>query len=79
MKTKAVLAMVLAFVSVWFAEAAGLTFAWMTGGVRAAGLVVLATAIVASLLVRYFDWRRRLMWRRVRGARDADQEMEQAA
>ena len=71
--------MVLAFVSVWVAAAAGLTFAWMTGGVPATGVVVLATAIVASLLVRYFDWRRRLMRHRVRGAHDADQEMNQAA
>jgi hypothetical protein len=41
--------------------------------------MVLATAIVASLLVRYFDWRRRLMKRRVGSVYDTGQEVDQAA
>ena len=66
MKKAAILAVVLAFVSVWVVLAAGLTAVWLTEGVRVVGLVMLPTAIVASLLVLYFDWRGRLM-RRARG------------
>jgi len=65
-KKAAILAVVLAFVSVWVVLAAGLTAVWLTEGVRVVGLVMLPTAIVASLLVLYFDWRGRLM-RRARG------------
>jgi hypothetical protein len=40
---------------------AGLTDAGSTDRLRGLGLVLLPTAILASLLVVYFDWRRRLM------------------
>ncbi len=59
----AVLAVVLAFVGIWVVLAVGATGVWLTGEVRVFGLVALATAIVASLLVLYFDWRGKLLRR----------------
>ena len=44
---------VLAFVGIWVVLAVGATGVWLTGEVRVFGLVALATAIVASLLVLY--------------------------
>ena len=57
MKRAGILAVARAFVSVWVVLAAGLTAVWLTDEVRVVGLVMLPTAIVASLLVLYFDWR----------------------
>jgi hypothetical protein len=56
-----VLAVALTLVSLWAAMAAGLTAVSMTEGVRVSGLVMLTTAIAASLLVGYFDWRGRML------------------
>ena len=42
---------------------------WLTSEVRVFGLVMLPTAIVAALLVVYFDWRAKLR-RRVLAERD---------
>jgi len=42
---------------------AGLTAVWLTEAMREFALVMLPTAIVASILVLYFDWRGRLMRR----------------
>ena len=52
-----VLAIALAFVSIWVVVAAGMTAVWLTEELRVVGLVILPTAIVAALLVLYFDWR----------------------
>jgi hypothetical protein len=50
----------LVFVSIWVVVTVGITAVWLTSEVRVFGLVVLPTAIVASLLVVYFDWRTNL-------------------
>jgi hypothetical protein len=52
-----VLAIALTFVSIWVVMAAGMTAVWLTEELRVVGLVILPTAIVAALLVLYFDWR----------------------
>ena len=65
-----VLALALAFFSIWVVLAVGITAVWLTSEVRVFGLVILPTAIVAALLVVYFDWRAKLR-RRVLGERDA--------
>ena len=59
-KRTAILAVALAFVSIWVVIAAGIPAGWLTDHVRMFGLVMLPTAIVAALLVLYFDWRGRL-------------------
>jgi hypothetical protein len=67
--TKAtVVAVALFFVSLWVVMAAGVTAVWLTEEVRVFGLVMLPTAIVAGLLVVYFDWRAKLL-NRVRDER----------
>ena len=53
--------MLLAFVSLWVVMAAGMTAAWLTKELRVLGLVMLPTAIVAGLLVVYFEWRAKLL------------------
>ena len=50
-------AIVLAFISLFVVMIAGSTAVWLTSEVRVFGLVALPTAIVAGLLVVYFDWR----------------------
>ena len=55
-----ILAVALAFVAMWVVLAAGATAVWLTGEMKVFGLVILPTAIVAGLLVVYFDWRERL-------------------
>jgi hypothetical protein len=47
----------------------GITAVWLTAEVRVFGLVILPTAIVAGLLIVYFEWRTTLR-RRVLGERD---------
>jgi hypothetical protein len=73
-----VLAIALAFLSVWVIMVAGLTALWLTDEVRVIGLIALPTAIVASLLVVYFDWRARLQ-RRILTERDAQHQLDTAA
>ena len=53
-------AIVLAFISLFVVMIAGSIAVWLTSEVRVFGLVVLPTAIVAGLLVVYFDWRAKL-------------------
>ena len=55
-----IVAIVLAFISLFVVMIAGSTAVWLTSEVRVFGLVVLPTAIVAGLLVVYFDWRAKL-------------------
>ena len=50
-------AIVLAFISIFVVLTAGAAAARLTSEVRVFGLVMLPTAIVAGLLVVYFDWR----------------------
>ena len=56
-----VVAILLAFVSLWVVMAAGMTAVWLTEELRVIGLVMLPTAIVAGLLVVYFEWRAKLL------------------
>jgi hypothetical protein len=55
-----IVAIVLVFISIFVVMTAGATAVWLTSEVRVFGLVILPTAIVAGLLVVYFDWRARL-------------------
>ena len=64
-----IVALALAFFSIWVVLAVGITAVWLTSEVRMFGLVILPTAIVAGLLVVYFDWRAKLR-RRVLAERD---------
>jgi hypothetical protein len=73
-----VVAIALAFLSVWVVMAAGFTAVWLTEEVRVVGLIALPTAIVASLLVLYFDWRARLQGR-ILVEPDDRQELDKAA
>jgi len=73
-----VMAIALAFVSIWVVMAAGITAVWLTEEVRMVGLMILPTAVVASLLVLYFDWRARLH-RLILGERDERQDVDKAA
>ena len=68
-------AVVLFFVSIWVVMAAGITAVWLTQEVRVFGLVMLPTAIVAGLVVVYFDWRAKLLNR----IRDERNEYREAA
>ena len=52
-----IMAIMLAFISIFVVLTAGATAVWLTSEVRVFGLVMLPTAIVAGLLVVYFDWR----------------------
>ena len=64
-----VVALALAFFSMWVVLAMGITAVWLTSEMRVFGLVMLPTAVVAGLLVVYFDWRAKLR-RRVLAERD---------
>jgi hypothetical protein len=55
-----IVAILLAFISILVVLTAGVTAVWLTSEVRVLGLVMLPTAIVAGLLVVYFDWRAKL-------------------
>jgi hypothetical protein len=54
--TSEIVAIVLAFISLFIVMIAGSIAVWLTSEVRVFGLVMLPTAIVAGLLVVYFDW-----------------------
>jgi hypothetical protein len=56
-RTATILGVGLAFAGAWVVLTAGVTAVWLTGEVKVFGLVALSSAIVASLLVVYFDWR----------------------
>jgi hypothetical protein len=53
-------ALALVFVSIFVVVTAGITAVWWTEEVRMLALVLLPAAIVAALLVLYFDWRARV-------------------
>jgi hypothetical protein len=69
-RTATILAVALAFVAMWVVLAAAATAMWLTGDGRVFGLVALPTAIVAALLVVYFDWRENLRRRMLAESRD---------
>ena len=64
-----IVALALLFFSIWVVLAVGIMAVWLTAEVRVFGLVILPTAIVAGLLVVYFEWRAKLR-RQVLGERD---------
>jgi hypothetical protein len=64
-----IVARALLFFSMWVVLAAGVTAVWLTAEVRVFSLVILSTAIVAGLLVVYFEWRAKLR-HRLLGERD---------
>ena len=68
----------IALAGVWAVLTAGLTGAWLPEAALAVARVVLPTAIAGTLLVRYFDWRHRLM-RRVQADDDTHDVGEGAA
>jgi hypothetical protein len=70
--------MALAFVSMWVVMAAAGTAVWFAEEVRVFGLVTLATASVASILVLYFDWRVKLR-RRILAERHGRYDLGKAA
>jgi hypothetical protein len=65
-----ILAVALAFVGIWIVIVVDATAVWLTGEVRVFGVVALPTAIVASLLVVYFDWREKLLRRMLAEPKD---------
>jgi uncharacterized membrane-anchored protein len=64
-----IVTLALLFFSIWVVLVMGITAVWLTAEVRVFGLVILPTAIVAGLLVVYFEWRAKLR-RRVLSERD---------
>jgi hypothetical protein len=78
MERSTILAIGLAFVSIWAVMAAGITPVWLTEEVRVVGLVTLPPAIVASLLVLYFEWRAKLQ-RRILAERKDGPNLAKAA
>jgi hypothetical protein len=72
---RTVVAVVLFLVSIWVVMAAGITAVWLTEEMTVFGLVMLPTALVAGLLVVYFDWRAKLLSR----IRDERHEYRKAA
>ena len=68
-----IVAVVLFFVSMLVVMVAGMTAVWLTEEVRVIGLVIVPTAIVAGLLVVYFEWRARLL-DRIRDKRNVHQK-----
>ena len=68
-----IVTLALVFFSIWVVLAMGVTAVWLTAEVRVFGLVVLPTAILAGLLLVYFEWRAKLR-RRVLGERDTYRE-----
>lgn len=58
--TSETVAIVLAFISIFVVLTTGAIAVWLTSEVRVFGLMALPTAIVAGLLVVYFDWREKL-------------------
>ena len=60
-KKRMIVVAVLFFVSIWLVMPTGISAVWLTEQVKVLGLVMLPTAIVAGLLVVYFEWRAKLL------------------
>ncbi len=78
MRKSTILAVAIALVSIWVVLAASITAVWLTEEMRVVGLVTVPPAIVAGLLVLYFDWRAKLL-RTVRAERDDRHDLDKAA
>ena len=78
MRKSTILAVALAFLSIWVVLAAAVTGIWLTEEVRVVGLITAPPAIVAGLLVLYFDWRAKLL-RPIRAERDDRHDLEKVA
>ena len=78
MRRSAILAVAIAFVSIWVVMAAAIAAVWLTDELRVVGLVIVPTGIVAGLLVMYFDWRGRLR-RRILDDDEPEHELDKAA
>jgi hypothetical protein len=58
-----IVAAVLFFVGIWLVMPTGIPAVWLTEQARVFGLVMFPTAIVAGLLVVYFEWRAKVLSR----------------
>ena len=58
--TSEIVAIVIAFITIFVTLTAGVTAVWLTSEVRVFGAVMLPTVVVAGLLVVYFEWRAKL-------------------
>ena len=61
MRRTTILTAAVALAGVWVVVTAGLSGSWLPEAVLAVARVVLPTIVAATLLVLYFDWRRRLV------------------
>jgi hypothetical protein len=73
-----ILAIAIAFVGIWAVMAASITAVWLTEEVRVVGLVAGPAALVAGLLVVYFEWRTRLQ-RQILAPREDVERLDEAA
>jgi hypothetical protein len=55
-----IVAIMIAFITIFVTLTAGVTAVWLTSEVRVFGVVMLPTVVVAGLLVVYFEWRAKL-------------------
>jgi hypothetical protein len=60
----------LVLVGAWAALAAGIMAVWLTAEARVFALVILPAAVVAGLMVLYFDWRAALRRRMFEDQKD---------
>ena len=79
MKRSMVPAIVLTFASICVVTGAAMAAVWLTAEVRVVGLLIVPTAAVASLLVLYFDWRAKLLQRRIPAERNERPTLDKAA
>jgi hypothetical protein len=77
-KQSRILRIGIALVSLWAVMAVGIPAMRLTEEMRTVGLLIVPTVIVASLLVRYFDWRAKLQ-RRILAERDDGHNFEKVA
>lgn len=77
-KKATILGIAIALVSIWAVMAASLTAVWLTEELRVVGLVTAPPAIVAGLLVVYFEWRAKLQ-RRILAQGEGLEHLDKAA
>jgi hypothetical protein len=69
-RTSTILAIAIALVTILTLMAASMTAVWLTEEVRVVGLIAVPTALVAGLLVVYFEWRTKVQRRMLAKGRD---------
>jgi amino acid transporter len=69
-KTSTILAIAIALVAILTLMAASMMAVWLTEEVRVVGLIAVPTALVAGLLVVYFEWRTKVRRRMLAKGRD---------